>query len=238
MKTIPVSLLVAGLLLPAVCHAEPPVPEDGKGKRRGQFQEAWKAADTNQDNFISQEEFAAMPRTKQLPEEKRTNIFKRLDKDTDGKLSRDELGRFGKQRDGEPMRRFFWELDADKNGGITLEEFKAGELFKKLPAEKQEAVFRRLDTDQDNAITPKDKPEPPFRHAHKRPDGSAPEVPDQVNRKLDADGDGSLSFAEFRVGPAVKNLTEDEQEDRFEALDRNKDLKISPEDFPKRPEGE
>ncbi len=237
MKTIPVSLLVAGMLLPPVCLAKSPQSEDGKGKRRGQFMEAWKAADTDKDNFISQDEFAAMPRTKELPEEKRANLFKRLDKDDDGKLSRDELSRFGKHRDGEPMKRAFWELDADNNGGITLEEFKAGELFKKLSAEKQDAVFRRLDTDGDGSITPKDRPEPPFKR-DKRPDGGAPDGPDQMNRKLDTNGDGALSFEEFRVGPAVKNLTEDEQEDRFEALDRNKDLKISPEDFPSPPEKE
>lgn len=237
MKTIPVSLLIAGLLLPPVCLAQESPPEDGKGNRRGQFMEAWKAADTDKDNFISQDEFAAMPRTKELPEEKRANLFKRLDKDSDGKLSRDELSRFGKHRDGEPMRRAFWELDADKNGGITQEEFKAGELYKKLPVEKQDALFRRLDTDGDGSITPKDRPEPPFRHP-KRPDGGAQDGPDQMNRKLDTNGDGALSFEEFRVGPAVKNLTEDEQEDRFEALDRNKDLKISPEDFPSPPEKE
>jgi len=41
-----------------------------------------------------------------------------------------------------------------------------------------------------------------------------------------------LAFAEFRVGPAVKDLTEDEQERRFELLDRSGDLKISRDDFP------
>ena len=60
----------------------------------------------------------------------------------------------------------------------------------------------------------------------------------RINRKLDVNGDGSLSFEEFRVGPAVKNLTEDEQEDRFELLDRNGDQKISPEDFPPPPPAE
>lgn len=219
----------------------PPHDEKGGPHRPDQaFFEAWKAADSDHDGFISKEEFALMPRIQKLPEEKQGNLFTRLDKDSDAKLSREELVRFGnKPHDGQPdqpMKRL-WELDSDKSGGISLEEFKAGQLFMKLPPEKQQAVFSRLDTDGDKIITPKDRPEPPFKRP-KRPDGSAPESedrPGQINRKLDANGDGALSFEEFRQGPAVKNLTEDEQEDRFELLDRNSDQKISQEDFPPPP---
>ncbi len=234
------------MLLPAVCLAQPPEPPKDppageKGERHGPprpFMEAWKLADTDHDGFISKAEFEAMPRIMNLPEEKRENLFKRLDKDTDGKLSRDELGHFGKPHDGQdqPMKRL-WELDSDKSGGINFEEFKAGQLFMKLPLARQEAVFRRLDTDGDGVITPKDKPESPFKHPN-RPDGRHPEdggESGQINRKLDLDGDGALSFGEFRKDPAVKNLTEDEQEDRFELLDRNGDHKLSAEDFPAPP---
>lgn len=225
----------------------PPGSEKG-GQRKSDhpFFEAWKAVDSNRDGFISKEEFGLMPRIQNLPEEKRDHLFTRFDKDDDGKLSWGELGRIGKSpRDGQadpPMKRL-WELDADKSGGISLEEFKAGELSMKLPAEKQQAVFSRLDTDGDGVITPKDRPEPHFKRPDgkprlNRPDGKPPEQdvgPGQINRKLDVNADGSLSFEEFRVGPAVRNLTEDEQEDRFEFLDQNGDRKISPEDFPSSP---
>jgi Ca2+-binding EF-hand superfamily protein len=243
MKTIPVSFLVAGMLLPAVCLAQPqesgkpPVAEE-KGRPPGPkrpFADVWKETDKDSDGFLSSAEFAVMPRIVNIPEEKRANIFKRLDKDGDGKLSREEISRFGKPhgKPDQPMKRL-WELDADKNGGISFDEFKAGELFKKLPPEKQDAVFHRLDTDGDGVITPRDKPEPPFHGPRK--EGDHPEKPpEQINRKLDTNCDGALSFEEFRVGPAVKNLTEDQQEERFEMLDRNDDLKISAEDFPAPP---
>ena len=255
MKTISVSLLVTGMLLPAVCLAQPPAPpkDPPPGKKRERremerpFGEGLRAADSNHDGFISKEEFAAMPRIANLPEEKRANLFKRLDKNEDDLLGRDELDQMGKPRDGNvpPMARL-WELDTDKSAGISFEEFKGGRFFMKLPPDKQDAVFKRLDTDKDGIITPKDRPEPAFkrpdgREHRKGPDGKHPArkndsgKPESINARLDLNGDGALSFEEFRVGPEVKDLSEDEQEERFELLDRNGDLKISPQDSPPPP---
>jgi Ca2+-binding EF-hand superfamily protein len=153
----------------------------------------------------------------------------------------------GKPREGDvpPMARL-WELDTDKSAGISFEEFKGGRFFMKLPPDKQDAVFKRLDTDKDGIITPKDRPEPAFkrpdgREHRKGPDGKHPArkndsgKPESINARLDLNGDGALSFEEFRVGPEVKDLSEDEQEERFELLDRNGDLKISPQDSPPPP---
>lgn len=250
MKTIPVCVLITGLLLPAVCLAQPAgrpdsPPRGGKGERRvpgGDFMQAWKTADADGDGTISQAEFEAMPRVRNLPEDKRADLFKRLDKNSDGKLSHAELGRLGKPADGHgpPMKRL-WELDADQSGGISFEEFKAGGFFKKLPPDKQEIVFKRLDTDGDGVISPKDRPDSSFKRADGKrgpkserslDDDEPSGKPGQISKKLDSDGDGALSFAEFLLGPAMKDLTEDQQEDRFELLDQNGDGKISPEDAP------
>ncbi len=231
MKTIPVSFLVAGMLLPAICLAQVPDPTSEKKRPKGEphrpFVEAWKKVDADRDGFISRDEFMEMPRVKNLPEEKRTSIFSRLDKDGDGKLSRDELMKFGRAHDGEPAKRL-WELDADKSGGVSFEEFKQGPFVKKLDPEKVSKMFNRLDTDSDGFITPKDRPEMPS----KRPDekqrkGEDSPHHEKKHQKLDTDGDGSLSFEEFRVGPEVRDLSEDEQEDRFQKLDSNGDHKIS-----------
>lgn len=246
MKTIPVSLIVAAILAPAMVLAQPgnesknPEKNHKDGKRgvdrpRPDF---WKSVDKNQDGSISKEEFELMPRVQNLPEEKRGNLFTRLDKDADGKLAREEIRAMGPPRDGKgpPMQRL-WELDVDKSGGISFEEFKAGRVFQKLPPEKQNQVFAKLDTDKDGLVTPKDKPEKFKRpgdgrpkHPDNKPGGQRPELR-QMIRQLDKDGDGALSFEEFRSGPAEKHLTEDQQEDHFEAMDKNHDLKLSAEDF-------
>ncbi len=246
MKRKIIHLLASGLLLPSLCHAEPgprrpgPPPQDSNAERGPGFKEAWKNADRDGDGLISKEEFNTLSRIQNLPDAKRRALFNRLDKDADGKLSRREIGSLGKPAEGErpPFKRL-WELDTDQSRGISLEEFKLGEFARKLPPDKQMKIFNRLDSDGDGVITSKDRPQPP----HARPEGKRrpmpeeqPEKPQGINRKLDTNGDGSLSFEEFRIGPAVKGLTEDQQEDRFELLDRNRDQRLSPEDFPAMPE--
>lgn len=220
-------------------EGESPPPHRGQIRP---FFEAWKGADLDRDGFISREEFAQMPRIRELPEEKRGKLFSRLDKDGDSKLSQPELNRFGRphdgQRGGPPMKRL-WELDRDQSGGISFKEFNQGSMFEKLPSEKQEALFRRLDTDGDGVITPKDRPRtlsggPEQRPHPKRPQNNRKEASEHsggLNLQLDSNGDGTLSFEEFRRGPSVSGLTEDEQEERFEKLDRNQDLVLSRLDF-------
>jgi len=241
------------MLLPAVCLAQSPDspkgPRGDKSRPVGEpprpFAEAWENADTNRDGFISVAEFHAISRIQVLPEEKREGIFKRLDKNEDGNLSRNELMRFSKPHDSPPRKRL-WELDADRSGGISLEEFRHGQFFKKLPPGKMKEVFNHLDTDGDGLITPRDRPEPSFKKGEGKPrPNKGPKGPEvhrseegdpgrliKLIRKLDQDADGSLSFEEFRVGSGIKDLTEDDQEDRFNKLDHNGDLKISKEDAP------
>lgn len=225
MKTTLVSLLLAGTPLSSVVLANS--AEEGNVSRQGvsrPFEALWNAADGNRDGFITGEEFAKIPRIQRLPDDKRAGLFRRLDQDADGKLSRDELARLKQPREGQgpPLKRL-WELDSDKSRGISFAEFQQGSMIQKLLPEKQAKLFHRLDTDGDGVITPKDRPKNP------RPDRP------EADPKLDLNGDAALSFDEFRQGPAVKNLTEDEQEKRFLRLDRNGDHKISAEDTPPKP---
>lgn len=167
MKTTSLSLFVSAVFLSVVCHAETQGDPDraGGGRKkweRGRFMPAWKQADKNQDGSISPDEFHAMLRVKNLPEEKRENLFKRLDKNADGLLGREELARIARPPGyrGERMQRL-WELDRDRSGGVSFEEFKKGRFYSKLPEQRQTELFNRLDTDGDGRITGKDRPEKP-----------------------------------------------------------------------------
>jgi Ca2+-binding EF-hand superfamily protein len=247
MKTIPVSLLAVGFLLPVIVCAQEESNRPGKEPRGGSpgsergFGKGWKQADTNSDGKVTLEEFNALPRIQKLDEERRKRIFSRLDKNGDQVLSVDELAVIERPpHDRKEAMLRFRELDTDQSGGVSLEELKAGNLFKKLPPEKQEALFARLDTDKDGQITVKDRPE-------RRPPGGADRKPDREDRPergpnprrmlrdFDKDGNGSVSFEEFRNAPPHASLSEDEQEDRFEALDKNGDKKLDETDFPPPP---
>ncbi|MFT3991131.1 MAG: EF-hand domain-containing protein [Luteolibacter sp.] len=234
MKTITLSFLLSAGIFSAVLQAQPveeKKPEQGKSeksedgetrppKQKPNLDEIWKSLDANSDGFISPEEFATLPRISKLPEEKRGEVFKRFDKDGDGKLTREELEGMFKRFDGNRMQRLK-ELDTDQSGGISFEEFKSGETFKKLPLEKQEAIFKRLDTDGDGQLTPKDLPKRDRGEPHERPS------PKEIFERNDANHDGFVSFEEFRKDPFIARLSEDEQEDRFLKLDENKDQKLT-----------
>lgn len=187
----------------------------------------WKEADADGDGFLSAAEFAAMKRPGQLPEEKRMEIFARLDKDHDGRIGPDELPR---KRPGKMPS--IEHVDADKDGRIVFEEFRELGFVARLPEEKQRELFKRMDHDKDGALTPKDR-----GHGRGRPprDGKRGRGPDPMElvKSLDANGDGALTFDEFRQASFLKDKDEDEQEDHFEKMDRNGDKKLDGADFPK-----
>lgn len=192
----------------------------------------WKKADTDGDGFISASEFASMERPGRLSEEKRAEIFKRLDKNGDGRIGRDEVPT--RPQGGMPPLEH---VDANKDGRIVFEEFQKLDFVAKLPEERQRALFKRMDKDGDGALTPQDRPDGKPRDG-KREGGRGGRGPNpaELVKALDKDGDQALSFEEFRQAGFLKDKSEDEQEDRFEAMDRNGDLKIDAADFP--PPGE
>ncbi len=194
----------------------------GKEMRRAMAQ-MWKKADTDGDGFLSLAEFSAMERPGRLPQAKREEIFKRIDKNNDGKISPGEMPK-GPPRGMPPLE----QVDLNKDGRIVFEEFQKLGFVARLPEERQRGLFTRMDRDGDGALTPKDRPRGEGR------DGKGPRRnnPMAMVKAHDTDGDGALSFEEFRAMPWVKDKGEDEQEDRFEEMDKNDDLKIDAADFP------
>lgn len=203
--------------------------------------ESWMQADKDGDGKISREEFLAMPRMQQLSEERRDKIFQRFDKNGDGSVSVDELKKLAEGAGPRGLPRLP-ELDTDHSGGVSFEEFKADKFVQKLPAERQETLFKSLDRDGDGQITPKDRPEPREGRDGRdgregrdgRPDGKMRDgvFNRQLLKRLDTNGDGAVDFAEFQKAPFVANLSEDAQEARFQKMDRNGDHKLTAEDFP------
>ncbi|MGD7652717.1 MAG: EF-hand domain-containing protein [Verrucomicrobiales bacterium] len=194
MKTISVYFIIAGFLLPSVALAGPdrePEGRDGLDSAEGpegappyrrqmaKFAEVWKAADKDSDGMLTWEEFSEMKRVSKVPEENRRRLFERLDKNKNGMLDRREMGKLAKAPGGHPLQRL-WEMDLDKSGGVSLEEFTKGKLAAKLPAEKVVELFMKLDTNGDGEVTPTDRPKRPAERERgwrggKRPEEMGPE---------------------------------------------------------------
>jgi Ca2+-binding EF-hand superfamily protein len=203
-----------------------------------EMMEMWKKADTDGDGSISLAEFGAMERTGRLPEEKRAEIFKRFDKNGDGRIGPDEMP--SRPQGGMPP---LSQVDANKDGRIEFEEFRNLSFVKRLPEDRQREMFKRMDHDGDGALSAKDRPSggsprdgrsggPPWDGKRDgKPGGYGPHGLDLV-KSLDSNGDGALAFEEFRKAGFLQGKSEDEQEDRFEEMDRNHDLKIDAADFP------
>jgi Ca2+-binding EF-hand superfamily protein len=235
-------------------------PRDAGGKRgpaQLPFADAWKAADKDADGFVSRNEFDALPRVQNLPEEKRQALFARLDKDGDGRLGREELNRMGRPQDGKGQQmQQLWELDVDRSGGVSFKEFAAGRFFGKLPPERQRELFSRLDTDGDGQITARDKPERPGNREgtgprSRRPEGPPPDGPGRamppreggpgpegMRKNRPAPGTGAPEGpgrerarpGDGRMGPPAGDLRQ-----MIRQLDQNGDDRLSFEEFRKAP---
>jgi len=158
-------------------------------------------------------------------------IFQRLDKNGDGKLTKDELP--------PRMAERFSKADADGDGAITREELKAAAAKmrehvagprRELPS--PEAIIKRLDKNGDGKL---EKSELPERFA------------DHLG-KADADGDGVITLEELKT--AREKLIERMRKGRgqqpgpggpgfdpaaiFKRLDQDGDGKISGKEMPER----
>lgn len=97
------------------------------------------------------------------------------------------------------------ELDSDKDGKISKQEFLAGPRAKANP-EMAEKLFERMDSDKDGFLSEKDKPAPrphPFMH-------------------LDSDKDEKISKDEWMQSERAKNNA-DKAGEIFANIDKNAD---------------
>jgi len=208
----------------------------GDGEGRG-FVEFLKRADTDGDGKVSEQEFMTLERLSKLSEDQRRAMFARLDKNGDGFVEAREMkfsGRPGGGKDGMPR---LGELDLDKNGSVSFDEFLKSEFVKRLPEERRRAFFDRLDRNGDGVLSPADRmgggrergpggPGGPGRGPGEGRSDAKPKF-----ESVDKNGDGVVDFEEFQNIPGLRDRGEDLQEDLFEKADQNGDLKLQAEEF-------
>ena len=205
-------------------------PDEVGEDRKPFFDRLLRAGDKNKDGKLSKEEFAAaLPggekkRPDGEPGEKRPfpkdvdpeALFGRLDRNGDGKISKDEIPEGG--------RGFLERLDANKDGEITKEEFKAG-AAKLRPGDSlprpggpggDGALFRALDANGDGRISAEEMSRAP-----------------EALKKLDRNGDGAITRDELG-GPPPGGVGAAPILQRLKQADKNGDGKLSKDEAPQR----
>jgi len=126
-------------------------------------------------------------------------VFKALDKNGDGKLSKDEvkdgyMAHYGKLISDDEVDSMFAAVDTDNSGYIDYTEFVVASINEKklLSHDKLKAAFRIFDKDHSGSITPSEI------KAVLQTDSSIPnEVVNAILQQVDANGDGEISLDEF-----------------------------------------
>jgi Ca2+-binding EF-hand superfamily protein len=151
-----------------------------------------KHLDSADKGYVTQDEFVAAAKTR----------FAKLDRNGDGKLTPDELGpaHRGKEpsaKHAEFAGRRFDKLDTNHDGVVTLNEYTAAAVAK----------FKTLDVAGNGRVSADEIANSP--KAHER----AQHVSERIVKRLDTNGDGTVSREEFLA--AAKQ--------RFARLDKNGD---------------
>jgi hypothetical protein len=123
--------------------------------------------DKNRDGVISSKEFFAAPRMANMPQQQRDKFFARIDLDGDEKVTAEEIRKM-RQESQERRMRELRDLDTDKSGGLSFEEFSQGKFFSQLPEDKRKQIFARMDTNSDGQINAEDRPKDPRLHGEDR----------------------------------------------------------------------
>ncbi len=228
--------LAALICAPVVGAAQAPDAARA-GERPHAPGEGLRRADANQDGKVSFEELRAQrPNVTQ-------EAFGRMDQNGDGFLTaadrpEGQRGARGPQGADDTSRRQLLDKlmasDADQDGKVSFAEIESAK-----PGFAR-SDFDRLDRDSDGYITKSDAPKTERTaadrpRAPRGPDGArgmvTPEQRAEFRERLrgaDKNADGKVTFSEAQT--ALPQMTQE----RFDALDRNKDGAIGPEDRPQR----
>jgi len=155
----------------------------------------------------------------------------RIDTNGDGVISLDEFSAAPKLNGApdEKISKMFDYLDKDKDG--TLSDTELPRPPKHGPHPRRH--FREHRPRSHTHDGGREHKKPP-RHFKGPPPGNNPRRKMMGSKerleRLDNDGDGQISFDEFKLGERAKKLPKSEQQTLFDRLDQNGDGVISPED--------
>lgn len=131
--------------------------------------------------------------------EKIDNIFRSMDSDGDGTLTRDEIKagyneHFSSNMSDEEIARIFSSVDSDLSGEIDYTEFVAAAMNHRnlVSQQRLESAFKAFDKDGNGQISPEEV------RVLLGGGGTLDEkTVSKIIAQVDEDGDGQVSFAEF-----------------------------------------
>lgn len=153
-------------------------PEDRpKDEHRPNFRN-W---DKNGDGAVDLEEFKATPMAKDTPAEELEKRFRHLDRNGNGKLEGEELAPQRRGVDQPKERREgrvdFKRLDANGDGAVDFEEFKAAPFAKGVSEDALETRFQHMDRNGDKKLDGPEFAPPPKPEGSPRPDRTDDRMP-------------------------------------------------------------
>lgn len=124
-------------------------PKRGHHHRR-HWEKRLKKWDADQDGSVTRTEFDLAHQ--KWPTPRRDKVFKKLDRNGDGVIDRRDRP---SKREGD---RLMASLDLDRDGRVTPDEWAAAPHLEKVPQERRERMFQRLDKNGDGVLSKEDRP--------------------------------------------------------------------------------
>ena len=194
-------------------------PNLGGSVRNSRAEQFLKIFDENRDDQVSREEFEKGRRTKRLDARSRETLFKRLDKNENGFISLIEVKGIIPRRGVKRLS----QADHDRDDKISREEFLKHFPSLRIPVEKREKIFKRLDHNSDGFLDHKDGYVLGALSAA-RDDESFSRI---RLKEADINQSGSLSWGEFRNFFKGAVMSDEVKRRRFQRLDADQDGEIS-----------
>ncbi|MFM1558627.1 MAG: hypothetical protein ACKJSK_04895 [Roseibacillus sp.] len=137
------------------------LPKGSAGPNGGGSNGGRRRGDENGDGKIDLGEFLKNPRLKDVPLERRKEMFRSMDKDNDGVLT---PGDFRRPRRGPYIDRATLEkLDENGDKALSFEEWRKNPRLQGILEERLKETFDRMDRNKDGKLDESERPEGPPR---------------------------------------------------------------------------